>query len=53
MDSATAFVPSNITVAEFLAQYEDAVRYTMKRGSFETYQSIAKAHDLPSVRSVL
>ena len=34
-------------VAEFLAQYEDAVRHTMKRRSFETYQSIAKVHLLP------
>jgi integrase len=43
-----AFVPTNITVAEFLAQYEDAVRNTMKRRSFETYQSIAKVHLLPA-----
>jgi integrase len=39
-----AFVATNITVAEFLAHYEDAVGYTMKRRSFETYQSIAKVH---------
>ena len=35
-------------MTEFLAQYEDAVRYTMKRRSFETYQSIAKVHILPA-----
>src|SRR5215211_6877545 len=42
------FVPANVTVAEFFAQYEDAVRNTMKRRSFETYQSIAKVHLLPT-----
>ena len=42
------FVSSNITVTEFLAQYEDAVKHTMKRRSFETYQSIAKVHLLPA-----
>src|SRR5918995_1849582 len=42
------FVPANVTVAEFLAQYEDAVRNTMKRRSFETYQSIAKVHLIPA-----
>ncbi len=45
---ATVFVAADTTVAEFLAQYEDAVRHTMKRRSFETYQSIAKVHLLPS-----
>jgi len=42
------FVPTNMTVAEFLAQYEDGVRDAMKRRSFETYQSIAKVHLLPA-----
>ncbi len=46
-DDVAVFVPSNITVAEFLAQYEDVVRGTMKRRSLETYQSIAKVHLLP------
>jgi len=47
-DGVVVFVSSNITVAEFLAQYEDAVKHTMKRRSFETYQSIAKVHLLPA-----
>lgn len=47
-DDAAVFVPSNITVAEFLGQYEDVVRDTMKRRSSETYQSIAKVHLLPA-----
>ncbi len=25
-----AFVPTNVTLGEFLVQYEDAVKYTMK-----------------------
>ena len=36
-DGVAVFASSNITVAEFLAQYEDAVRHTMKRRSFEIY----------------
>ena len=32
-DGVGVFVSSNITVAEFLAQYEDAVKHTMKRRS--------------------
>jgi integrase len=47
-DGVGVFVSSNITVTEFLAQYEDAVKHTMKRRSFETYQSIAKVHLLPA-----
>jgi hypothetical protein len=42
------FVPVNITLGEFLAQYEDAVRDTMKRRSFETYLDIAWLHLLPA-----
>lgn len=34
-EESPAFMPVNITVGEFLAQYEDAVRYTIKRRSFE------------------
>jgi integrase len=46
-DETLVFVPTKITLAEFLVQYEDAVRDTMKRRSFETYKSIAKVHLLP------
>lgn len=46
-----AFVPTNITVGEFLVQYEDAVRDTMKRRSFETYLDIVRLHVLPALRN--
>jgi len=45
------FVPTNITVQEYFAQYDVAVRDTMKRRSLETYlprhRAVASA---PSVR---
>lgn len=47
-DDAPAFVPADITVREFLEQYEDVAVDTMKRRSFEAYQSIAKVHLLPA-----
>ena len=47
-DYPPAFEPSNITVADFLAQYEDVARNTMKRRSFETYYDIAKLHLVPA-----
>ena len=49
-EETTIFVPSNITVGEFLVQYEDAVRDTMKRRSFETYLDIARLYLLPTFR---
>jgi integrase len=42
------FVATNITVQEFFAQYDDAVRDTMKRRSLETYRDIARLHLLPA-----
>ena len=33
---APVSAPTDVTVAEFLARYEDAATYTMKRRSFET-----------------
>jgi integrase len=39
----------NITVREFFAQYDDAVRDTMKRRSLETYRDIARLHLLPAL----
>jgi hypothetical protein len=38
----------NVTVREFLAQYEDVAKDTMKRRSFETYRDIARKHLLPA-----
>ncbi len=39
---------NNITVRAFFAQYDDAVRDTMKRRSLETYRDIARLHLLPA-----
>lgn len=47
-DDERAFVPTDVTVREFLEQYEDVAVYTMKRRSFETYQSIKRNHLLPA-----
>ena len=43
-EEAPAFVPTSMPIREFLAQYEDVVRHTMKRRSFETYLDIARLH---------
>lgn len=48
-DDAPVFVPTNITVKEFFEQYEDAVKDTMKRRSFETCQDITRLHLLPAL----
>src|ERR671917_261612 len=45
------FAATNITVWEFFAQYDDAVRDTMKRRSLETYRDIARLHLLPAFGS--
>jgi hypothetical protein len=45
------FVPTNITVQEYFAQYDVAVRDTMKRRSLETYRDIARLHRLPAFGS--
>jgi integrase len=47
-DDAPVFVPMEITVLEFLTQYEDVAKDTMKRRSFETYRDIARKHLLPA-----
>lgn len=47
-EEAPTFVPTSITVDEFLAQYEDVVKHSMKRRSFETYRDIARVHLLPA-----
>jgi integrase len=51
-DAPAAFVSTNITLAEFLAQYEDAARGTMKRRSFETYLDVARLHLLPTLGNI-
>ena len=40
-------VQTNVTLREFLAQYEEVAKDAMKRRSFETYRDIARNHLLP------
>jgi integrase len=47
-ESRTTLAATNMTVREFFAQYDDAVRDTMKRRSLETYRDIARLHLLPA-----
>lgn len=51
-DDVLAFEPSNVTIREFFAQYEDVAKDTMKRRSFETYRDIARKHLLPTFGSL-
>ncbi len=51
-DEPRPFVPSNLTVREFLTQYQDVAKDTMKRRSFETYRDIARKHLLPAFGSM-
>lgn len=48
---ATSFVPTDPTMDEFFAQYEDAAKQTTKRHSFETYLDITRLHLLPHLRN--
>ncbi len=50
-DNARVFVPSDITVGEFFARYDDVACDTMKRRSLETYRDIARLHLLPAFGS--
>ena len=52
IDDVPAFEPSDITVKELFEQYEEAVKDTMKRRSFETCQDIARLHLLPTLGSL-
>lgn len=47
-DKTPAFVPTGITMSEFFEQYENAVRDTIKRRSFETNHDIVRLHLLPA-----
>jgi integrase len=51
-DGPPVFVPSNITIAEFFAQYEDAAKHSMKRRSVETVRDIARLHILPAFGTI-
>jgi integrase len=47
-EHAPAFLQTNLTVAEFFTQYEDAVKDATKRRSFETCCEVARVHLLPA-----
>jgi integrase len=46
-DDAPAFKPADITVRDFLVEYQDAVRDRLKRRSFETARDVIHLHLLP------
>ena len=50
-NGATKRTETEVTVREFLVQYEDAARDTMKRRSLETYQDITRLHPIPAIGS--
>jgi len=47
-DKPLRSVTKNVAFGEFLKQYEDTAKLTMKRRSFETYEDIARLHLLPA-----
>jgi integrase len=51
-DQPPAFEPTTIPVREFFEQYDEVAQDTMKRRSYETYQSIARKHLLPAFGSM-
>jgi integrase len=48
-DDAPAFKPTNITVRDFLAEYQDAVEHSLKRRSFENARDVIRLHLLPEL----
>jgi integrase len=48
-DDAPAFKPADITVRDFLMEYQDAVRDRLKRRSFETARDVIRLHLLPEL----
>src|SRR4028118_1467760 len=48
-DNALAFKPTNITVRDFLAEYQDAVGHSLKRRSFENARDVIRLHLLPEL----
>ena len=48
-DNALAFKPTNITVRDFLAEYQDAVEHSLKRRSFENARDVIRLHLLPEL----
>ena len=52
VNEPTHLTPANLTVGEFLGQYEDVAKDSMKRRSFETYRDIARKLLLPAFGSL-
>ena len=46
-DEPTRVAPSSITVREFFGEYEEAIKDSIKRRSFETSQDVIRLHILP------
>ena len=44
---ATTFKPTDITVRDFLAEYREAVRDSLKRRSFENVRDVICLHLIP------
>ena len=45
------FRPTNITVGDFLTEYQNAVRYSLKRRAFENNSDVIRLHLLPELGS--
>jgi integrase len=48
-NDAPAFKPVNITVRDFFLEYQDAVRHSLKRRSFENVRDVIRLHLLPEL----
>ena len=46
-DDAPAFKPTGITVRDFFAEYQEAVRDSLKRRSFENARDVIRLHLIP------
>lgn len=50
-DESQPFKPTNITVRDFLAEYQDAVKHGLKRRSFENVRDVIRLHLIPEFGS--
>lgn len=50
-DKPQPLKPTNITVGQFLAEYRNAVRYSLKRRSFENVRDVIRLHLTPEFGS--
>ena len=52
-DDAPAFKPKNVTVRDFFTEYQEAVRDSLKRRSFENTCDVMRLHLMPSVADLM